>query len=101
MERDLIHGIPQVDIEEKTAEIAKEAVGTEVIGRQEKKRERVQTYVEDEAPWHRIILEKIDLSGMSLNPSNEEIESRLQKEKFTQEAQIKRDVSKILSSGNL
>jgi hypothetical protein len=101
MERDLLHGIPQVDIEEKSAAIAKEAVGTEVIGRQEKKRERVQTYVEDEAPWHRIILEKIDLSGMPLNPSNEEIESRLQKEKFTQEAQIKRDVSKILSSGNL
>ena len=65
MERDLIQGIPQVDIEEKSA-IAKEAVGTEVIGRQEKKRQRVQTYVEDEAPWHRVILEKIDLSGMSI-----------------------------------
>ena len=35
MERDLIQGIPQVGIEEKSA-IAKEAVGTEVIGRQEK-----------------------------------------------------------------
>ena len=45
--------------------------------------------------------EKIDLSGMPLNPSDEEIESRLQKEKFTEEAQIKRDVSKILASGNL
>jgi hypothetical protein len=57
--------------------------------------------VEEEAPWHRVLLEKIDLSGMPLNPSNEEIESRLQKEKFTQEVQIKRDVSKILSSGDL
>jgi len=65
MERDLIQGIPQVDIEDKSA-IAKEAVGTEVIGRQEKKRQRVQTYVEGEAPWHRVILEKIDLSGMSI-----------------------------------
>lgn len=100
-DRDLLHGIGQVQIEEKSAGIAKEAVGTEVLGRQEKKRERVEAYVEKEAPWHRIILQKIDLSGMPLNPSNEEIESRLQREKFTQEAQIKRDVSKILSSGDL
>ena len=100
-ERDLHHGIGQAEIEEKSAAIAKEAVGTDVVGRQEKKRERVHTYVEEEAPWHRVLLEKIDLSGMPLNPSNEEIESRQQKEKFTQEAQIKRDVSKILSSGDL
>ena len=100
-ERDLHHGIGQAEIEEKSAAIAKEAVGTDVVGRQEKKRERVHTYVEEEAPWHRVLLEKIDLSGMPLNPSNEEIESRLQKEKFTQEAQIKREVSKILSSGDL
>jgi hypothetical protein len=100
-ERDLHHGIGQAEIEEKSAAIAKEAVGTDVVGRQEKKRERVHTYVEEEAPWHRVLLEKIDLSAMPLNPSNEEIESRLQKEKFTQEAQIKRDVSKILSSGDL
>ncbi|MCX6592713.1 MAG: ATP-binding protein [Acidobacteria bacterium] len=100
-ERDLHYGIGQAEIEEKSASIAKEAVGTEVAGRQEKKRERVHTYVEDEAPWHRVLLEKIDLSGMPLKPSNEEIESRLQKEKFKQEAQIKRDVSKILSSGDL
>jgi hypothetical protein len=100
-ERDLHHGIGQAEIEEKSAAIAKEAVGTDVVGRQEKKRERVHTYVEEEAPWHRVLLEKIDLSGMPLNPSNEEIESRLQKEKFTQEVQIKRDVSKILSSGDL
>ena len=100
-ERDLDHGIGQAEIEEKSAAIAKEAVGTDVVGRQEKKRERVHTYVAEEAPWHRVLLEKIDLSGMPLNPSNEEIESRLQKEKFTQEAQIKRDVSKILASGDL
>lgn len=100
-ERDLQHGIGQTEIEQNSAAIAKEAMGADVVGRQEKKRERVEAYVEREAPWHRIILQKTDLSGMSLNPSNEEIETRLQREKFTQEAQIKRDVSKILASGTL
>jgi hypothetical protein len=38
---------------------------------------------------------------MPLNPTKEEIETRLQQEKFVQEVQIKRDVSKILASGNL
>ena len=100
-DRDLHHGIGQAEIEENAAAVAKEAVGQVVLGRQEKRRERVRSYVEEEAPWHRALLEKIDLSRMPLNPSNEEIETRLQKEKLTQEVQIKREVSKILSGGDL
>ena len=101
MEDDLQNGISQSDIEHQAAAIAKEAVGADIRGRQEKKRERVQSYVDGEAPWHKYILEKIDLSGMPLNPSNEEIETRLQKEKFAQEIHIKREVSKILSGTTL
>lgn len=101
MENDVQNGISQVDIERQAAAIAKEAMGADIRGRQEKKRERFQSYVDDEAPWHKSILEKIDLSGMPLNPSNEEIETRLQKEKFTQEVHIKREVNKILSGGSL
>ena len=76
-------------------------MGTDVVVRQEKKRERVQSYVDDEAPWHKHILDKIDLSEMPYNPSNEDIESRLQKEKYVQEIQIKRDITKLLTEGNL
>jgi hypothetical protein len=101
MEDDLQNGVSQSDIERQAAAIAKEAVGADIRGRQEKKRERVQSYVDDEAPWHKNILEKIDLSGMPLNPSNEEIETRLQKEKFIQEVNIKREVNKILAGTTL
>ncbi|MBZ5523980.1 MAG: ATP-binding protein [Acidobacteriia bacterium] len=101
MENDLQNGISQTDIERQAGVIAKEAVGADIRGRQEKKRERVQSYVDDEAPWHKSILEEIDLSGMPLNPSNEDIETRFQKEKFAQETHIKREVSKILSGGTL
>jgi Histidine kinase-, DNA gyrase B-, and HSP90-like ATPase len=101
METDLQNGISQSDIEHQAAAIAKEAVGADIRGRQEKKRERVQSYVDDEAPWHKNMLEEIDLSGMPLNPSDEEIEIRLQKEKFTQEVHIKREVSKILSGSTI
>lgn len=100
MESDLILGIAQAEIERDAAVIAKEAVGADVILRQEKKKERVQSYVDEEAPWHKAMLEKIDLSGMPYNPTNEEIETRLQKEKFVQEIEIKRDVAKLLAESN-
>ena len=100
MESDLIFGIAQADIERKAAAIAKESVGTDITLRQEKKKERVQSYVDEEAPWHKEILSMIDLSGMPYKPSNEEIETRLQKEKFAQEIEIKRDVARLLAESN-
>jgi len=80
-ESDLIHGVSQADIEKEAAEISRTAIGDEITARQEKKKERVQSYVDDEAPWHRAILKSVDLSSMPYNPSKEEIELRLQKEK--------------------
>ena len=100
LESDLILGIGQVEIERDAAAVAKDAVGVDITFRQEKKKERVQSYVDDEAPWHKDILSKIDLSGMPYNPTNEEIETRLQKEKFAQEIAIKRDVAKLLAETN-
>lgn len=101
MEHDILLGISQIEIESRSADIAKDAVGSDITARQEKKRERVRSYVDQEAPWHKDILDKIDLTGMPYNPSSEEIESRLQQEKYIQEAQIKRDVTKLLTDSNL
>ncbi len=101
MESDLLLGISQTEIERKSANIAKEAIGSEIKMRQEKKKERVHNYVEDEAPWHKNLLNKIDLTKMPYNPSNEEIEGHLQKEKYSQETQIKKEVANLLTQGNL
>ena len=100
METELLLGIAQVDIEKHAASIAREAVGTDIALRQERKKERVQSYVDEEAPWHKNILTGVDLSGMPYKPTNEEIETRLQKEKFAQELAIKRDVARILDETN-
>lgn len=101
MESDVLLGISQADIESQAANISKEAVGSDIAVRQEKKRERVQSYVDEVAPWHKGMLEKIDLAGMPYNPSDEAIESQLQKAKFTQEAQIKTAVTQLLADSNL
>ena len=101
MEAELVLGIAQVEIEREAATVAQTAVGHDIRLRQERKRERVQTYVDEEAPWHKKLLSKIDLSEMPHNPTAEEIEARLQKEKLTQELSIKGDMAKLLSEENL
>lgn len=100
LESDLSFGIGQTEIEKNASKIARDAMGPDIAFRQEKKKERVQSYVEEEAPWHKDILSKIDLSAMPYNPSDEEIEGRLQREKFAQEIAIKKDVAKLLAESN-
>ena len=100
MDNDLFLGIAQADIENAAAAIARDAVGSDITLRQEKKKERVQSYVDEEAPWHKGVLSKIDLSGLPYNPTHEDIEERLQREKFAQELTIKTDVAKLLSETN-
>jgi hypothetical protein len=97
MESDLILGIGQTQIEHDTALIARETMGADITFRQQRKKERVQTYVDEEAPWHKRILEKLDLTSMPYKPTNEEIEARLQKEKFAQEVTIRKEVAKLLT----
>ena len=101
MENDLMYGIGQGEIERRAANIAKGAVGVDVAVRQEKKRERFKSYVDEEAPWHKDLIDQMDLSEMSYKPSREEIESWLQKEKFKQDTQNKRKVKKLLEDGNV
>ena len=101
MESEVMLGIAQVEIERKVATIAQDAVGRDIELRQDRKKARVQTYVDEEAPWHKEILSKIDLSEMPHDPTVEDIETRLQKEKLSQELSIKGDVAKILSEKSL
>jgi hypothetical protein len=95
-ERDLFYGIGQYEIEKATAEITRNAVGVEITSRQEKKRDLVKTYVDDDAPWHKEIFIDIDLSDLPCRASKEEIEIYFQKEKLAQDTKIKREVKKIL-----
>ena len=97
MDSDLLYGISQSDIERKAAFVARDAIGDEINLRQAKKRERVQSYVDEEAPWYKDVVSRVDLSAMPYKPTSEQIEALMQRTKFTQEVAIKRDVEKILA----
>ena len=98
---DMLHQVGQEGIEREAANITRAAVGEEITVRQERKRQRVQAYVEGDAPWHKSILKSIDLSTMSFRPTKEEIELSLQKEKFRIEMEISQRVGTILENENI
>jgi len=97
-EDDLLYSISQREIEEAAANIAKSALGDKITTRQEKKAKQVQDYIENSAPWHRTIVEEVDLSLMPYNPTAEQIETVFQKEKFGQETAIRKEIEEILSN---
>jgi len=99
-ESDLNYGISQTDIEARAAEVTKAAVAEEVVSRQEKKKAKIQSYVDERAPWHRSLVRSLDTSAFPTAPSDAELEALLQREKYKQEAKIRGEVAALLSAGD-
>ena len=100
-ENDLLFGIAQNDIEREASIIAKDAIGSEITVRQEKKKTQINAYVEECAPWHRELLDDLDLQYIPYKPSDEDIEIILQKEKFKQDVKIKKEINQLLKENNI
>jgi hypothetical protein len=99
-DRDLIYGIGQSQIEREAATIAKEAMGSELVVRQEKKRQRVMSYVDEQAPWHKTAVDSFDLSELPYNATESDMEAKLQKEKFKREQSIRTSVANMLDNSD-
>ncbi|MEM9446811.1 MAG: ATP-binding protein, partial [Verrucomicrobiota bacterium] len=100
-DKEILNTIEQSNIELKAAELTKNAIGQEITVRQEKKQNRVTQYIEQDAPWHRKIVEELDLSSLSYNASDEDIEIELQKIKIKKEVEQKKKVTHVLEKANL
>jgi hypothetical protein len=97
---DLIYGISQSQIESRAAEVARDAVGHEIIARRERKAARIEEYVATEAPWHRALSREADFSTLPMKPTPQEIELHLQAAKFQREKETRAQVRQILDSDN-
>ncbi len=100
IETDLLNGISQNDIEQKAAEIAQSALGTEIADRKTRKQVRIDEYVTSDAPWHRILAKEVDFSALPMRPSNQDIELHLQKKKYEKEIATRIQVTALLKSEN-
>jgi len=95
---DLLLGIAQSQIESQAAILTKAAVLNQVVGRQEMKRERLHTYVDERAPWYKPLMHAVDTSSLSPTASEAEMEAILHREKFKQEVRVREDVAAVLAS---
>jgi hypothetical protein len=97
---ELLLGVSQTQIEEGAAQITKAAVLEQVVTRQERKREKLQTYVESQAPWYKPLMRNLDIAQLSPVASESDMEAYLHREKYKQERRISRDVAAVLASGD-
>lgn len=97
---DLLSGISQTEIEQKAAEIAQSAVGSEITERKRRKQARIADYVSADAPWHRTLANEVDFDALPMRPSNQDIELHLQKKKYEKEIQTRSQVAALLKSEN-
>lgn len=97
-ETDLLLGISQTQIETQAADLTKAAVLDQVVTRQERKRERLQQYVEEQAPWYKPLMKSVDASALSSMASETDMEALLHREQFKQEVQVRQDVASVLAS---
>jgi len=98
---DLIYGISQSQVEAAAAEVARDAIGSEISDRRARKAERIEEYITTEAPWHLALSRDTDFSSLSMKPSSEEIERHLQTAKFQRELRTRAQVRQILDSENV
>lgn len=99
-DNDLLSGISQSDIEQKAAEIAQSALGSEITERKSRKQARIADYVTAEAPWHRTLANEVDFDALPMRPSNQDIELHLQKKKYEKEIKTRSQVAALLKSEN-
>jgi hypothetical protein len=97
-ETDIFYGISQTQIEARAAEVARDAMGPEILIRKERKAARIEDYITTQAPWHRALSRETDFSSLPMKPTPQDIELHLQTAKFAREMETRAQVQQILSS---
>lgn len=95
---DRLYHFSQMQIEAEAANVTKDAFENDVKNRSDKKRQRVNQYVHEQAPWHKTYIDELDLSSMPYSLSDEKIEITLQTIKFKKEQEAKNEIRQILES---
>jgi len=86
------------EIEKKAATITKELFIDEVKVRSDKKLKKIETYIAEEAPWHKDYLEDLDITSIPFNLDNKTIEMEIQKIKYDQETKARNKINQIINN---
>ncbi len=100
-ENDMLFPHSQKEIEENASKLVYEEIKDIIVPRQNKKKERIQSYVDTTAPWHKSYVKDLDIDRIPYKISDVDLEGELQKVKFEKEAVIKARVNKILDTNEV
>ena len=84
-EGEIIADVSETEIEKAAAKVVKEYFAGEVDKRSEEKRAKIINYINESAPWHRSLINDVDIDSMPMGISNFELEMRFQKAKYERE----------------
>lgn len=88
-EDDVFSEISEAEIEKAAAQVVKSCFEDEVHRRFEEKKKKVSQYIIQKAPWHKSLENDIDIEGMPMSMSEQDIELRFQKCKFDKEQALR------------
>jgi hypothetical protein len=96
----ILYELSQIDIERKAAEVTGEEFLDDVQIRSEKKRQKVNHYINSNAPWHRTYIDELDLKELPYQLTDEKIEVALQTIKFQKDQKTKAEIRQVLQTEN-
>lgn len=97
-DEDLILGISQSQIEAHAAQVTRSAVADQITGRQERKLERLQAYVDQRAPWYKPLMKSLDATALPMAASDGEFDALLHREQFRREVHVREEIVALLAS---
>ena len=95
---EVLYQFTQIEIEREASIITKSFFSKDVKSRAEKKHKRIFEYIDNEAPWHKPYIYDVDLTSFAFKASDEKIEFELQKYKFFQEQEAKKELQNLINS---
>ena len=94
---DLFAEFSQAQIEKEAALLAKTCFQQSMNDRFEEKKKKVLTYVNGIAPWNKTLINDIDMEGLPVGISDEELEMAFQKAKFHKEQKARIAIKELLN----
>ncbi len=87
-------------IEKSVTKILSQKFKDELAPRKEQKKSRIQSYVDDTAPWNKSLIKELDLDTIAFNSSDREIDVAISKIAFDKEQEVKVKVHQALATNN-
>jgi hypothetical protein len=97
-EGESVDPLSQRTIEAKAAEAIAGLFDTDVTSRRNKKVRRVRAYIDDKAPWNKPFFNKLDMTKLPIDASEEQIELELQAIKLREDNKTRLQVQTLLET---